>query len=156
MSTAKFYYKDSNAPKPNKPNHIGTNAIIEYENMILLEHRSDNDSWGFVGGGLKINESLKQCLVREVKEETGILIGEEELKLYKIFDDPTRIASYADGNILRIITVVYKCKLNKVPNLVCSEESRELKFFLVDEIQNLHIVESHRPIVDEFIKGYTR
>ena len=46
MRKAKFYYRDKNAPKPNKPNHIGTCAIISYENKILMEYRTDSDYWG--------------------------------------------------------------------------------------------------------------
>ncbi len=38
MIEAKFYYKNENAPKPNKPNHIGVCAIIKYKNKILLEY----------------------------------------------------------------------------------------------------------------------
>lgn len=151
MGKAKFYYKDKNAPKPNRPNHIGTNAFIEYDNMLLLEHRSDNDSWGIIGGGLKIDESLKSGIIREVREETSILLKDDDLEFYKIYDDPSRIASYPDGNILRIITVVYRVKLHELPSLVCSEESKELKFFTKNEIKNIHIVESHMPIIEDFL-----
>lgn len=43
MSKAQFYYKDKNAPKPNKPNSIGTAAIIRFNDEILLEKRLDSD-----------------------------------------------------------------------------------------------------------------
>ncbi|MFX0547873.1 NUDIX domain-containing protein [Hathewaya histolytica] len=80
MGEAKFYYKDNNAPKPNKPIHIGTCSIIRYNGKVLFEKRTDSDRWALIGGGLKINESLEQCIIREVREETGLIISQESLR----------------------------------------------------------------------------
>lgn len=151
MPKAKFYYKDINAPKPNKPNHIGTSAIIKYNNKILLEKRTDSDRWALIGGGLKLTESLEEGIAREIKEETGLKIDEELLKFWKIYSDPTRIAEYPDGNVLRVITVVYILELNNEHELICSEESEQLKYFNIDELANIEIAETHIQIVEEYI-----
>lgn len=148
--TAKFYYHDSNAPKPNKPNHIGVTAILMNKNkQILFEKRSDSNRWALIGGGLEIDESLVQCLKREIYEETGLKIC--DCTLVDICDDPTRIVQYPDGNVLRIITVVYKCFVDFDFNLKISNESVELKFFDIDELVELDIVETHRHIVNSYI-----
>lgn len=149
---AQFYYKNENAPKPNKPNHIGTSVIIESDNKILLEHRTDSDTWAVIGGGLKIDESLMECAIREVFEETGIRLSEQDIELYRIYDDPSRIASYPDGNVLRVITVVYKVRLNQCPKVICSEESRELRFFTKEELKELEIAKTHIPIIDDYLE----
>ncbi len=147
---AKFFYKDKNAPKPNKPDHMGVTAIImNNQKKVLLEKRSDSNRWSLIGGGLKINESLEQCLKREIYEETGLKI--DKYNFIDICDDPTRIVQYPDGNVLRIITVVYKCYLDKLKRLLPSDESLELKFFYVDELIGIDIVETHRHIVDKYI-----
>lgn len=151
MSKAEFYYKDKNAPKPNKPNHIGVSVIIEYNNKILLEHRTDSETWAVIGGGLKIDETLIQCAIRETKEETGIKLANHKLTFCNIYDDPSRIASYSDDGIKRIITVVYKVTLEQEPNLICSKESRELKFFSKDELKNITIAKTHIPIIEDYI-----
>ena len=62
----RFYYQDNNAPKPNRPNHIGTSVILEYDGKILMEHRTDSETWAVIGGGLHIDETLAQGAVREV------------------------------------------------------------------------------------------
>ncbi|MBU1093175.1 MAG: NUDIX domain-containing protein [Firmicutes bacterium] len=150
MKETRFYYKDNSAPKPNKPNHIGTSIIIKYNNMILLEQRCDSNRWAIIGGGLKIEESLAACAIRETFEETGINISEDDLVLFKIYDDPSRIASYPDGNVLRVITVVYETELDYLPELFCSSESREIKFFSKDEIKNIDLAETHLHIIKDF------
>lgn len=150
MVKAIYYYKNSNAPKPNKPNHIGVNILIEFNDM-LLEKRTDNETWGLIGGGLKIDESLIQGAIRETREETGILLKDEELEFYKIFDDPTRIAEYDDGNVIRIISVVYNVYLKNKPELICSDESVSLEFFKKTDIVQLQIVESYKPLINDYL-----
>lgn len=49
MGQATFYYKNSNAPKPN---HIGATILINYDGKVLLESRKDSERWAFIGGGL--------------------------------------------------------------------------------------------------------
>lgn len=37
MGQSTFYYKNANAPEPNKPNHIGSTILINYDGKVLLE-----------------------------------------------------------------------------------------------------------------------
>lgn len=149
---AKFFYKNKDAPKPNKPTHIGTTVILSNNDKILFELRRDCNRWSLIGGGLKINESLEECALREIKEETGIDLNISDLKFVKIYSDPTRIGAYPDGNVLRMITVLYKVELSGFEDLVCSEESKELRWFTKSRINGLDIVETHRHIIEDFLR----
>lgn len=152
MGQAEFFYKDKNAPKPNRPNHIGVSVLIEYNDQLLMEHRTDSETWAVIGGGLKVDEDLLECAIRETMEETGIQLEKTDISFIKIYDDPTRIASYPDGNVLRVITSVYKVVLRKKPELVCSEESKELRFFSKEELVCLNIAKTHIPIIEDYLK----
>jgi 8-oxo-dGTP pyrophosphatase MutT (NUDIX family) len=150
MPTAKFYNSKEGAPIPNKPNHIGAVGLIIQQNKVLLERRRDSMKWSFIGGGLLINESLEECVIRETLEETSLIV--KSLQFLKIFSNPYRIVEYPDGNILRIITVLYKVIVEISP-LVCSEESIELKFFSKEELVNLDIAETHRDILNFYLEN---
>lgn len=150
MAQARFYYKDKNAPQP-KGNRIGTCILLEYGGKLLLEYRADSDTWAVIGGGLKTGERLTEGSLREVFEETGLVLREEQMEFYDIYDDPSRIASYPDGKVWRIITVVYRTKLEELPELVCSEESRELRFFSREELREVKVAATHIPIVEEYM-----
>ena len=152
MKQAKFYYKNPSAPKPNRPNHIGATILIHYGGKVLLESRKDSDRWAFIGGGLLLNETLPECAKRETFEETGIVLADEDMEFVKLYDDPTIIIAYPDGNIIRNMMAVYKTNLKQMPDLVCSEESRELRFFSKEELKNIKIVETHTPILEDL--GY--
>ena len=152
MKQASFYYKNPYAPKPNKPNHIGATILIHYDGKVLLESRKDSDRWAFIGGGLLLNETLPECAKRETFEEAGIVLSDEDIEFCKLYDDPSIIISYPDGNIIRNMMAVYKTTLKQMPNLVCSEESRELRFFSKEELKSIKIVETHTPILEDL--GY--
>jgi len=145
-----FYYNDPKAPSPNKPNHIGVNAIIIYNNHILLEKRTDSNSWGLIGGGVKINESLEDALIREVLEETSIKL--ENFSFFNVYSDPSRIVEHPDGNILRIISIVYTSILLTPPNLSISSESLDVDFFSSTDIKNIPIVPTHKQILKDYFE----
>lgn len=152
MEETKFYYKNNLAPKPNKPNHLGACAIIIFNNKILFERRIDSNRWALIGGGLRIDESLEQCIIREICEETGLIVQEQSLIFFNLYSDPTRIIEYPDGNIFRTITCAYLIQLDKLPNLCCSSESLELSFFCENEIKKLKIAETHEHIISDFFE----
>lgn len=151
MKRAQFFYRNENAPKPNRPNHIGAAILIEQNHKLLLEHRADSERWAIIGGGLKVDESLMECVIRETFEETSIKLAQDRVELYKIYDDPSIITSYPDGNIVRSIMVVYKARLAEEPKLICSAESKELRFFTKDELKSVKIAETHIPILRDYL-----
>lgn len=151
MKKATFYYNDPTAPKPNNPNLIGATVLIEYNKKLLLEHRTDSERWAIIGGSLKTSEGLVDCAIRETREETSISLDKDGVDLFKIYDDPSIIISYPDGNIYRSIMVVYYVKLLEQPKLVVSKESRELRFFSKTELKDIKIVETHIPILQDYL-----
>ena len=56
---------------------VGVAAIIIKDGQVLLGKRKTrigNGEWGFPGGHLEFNESIEDCVEREVREETGLSI----------------------------------------------------------------------------------
>ncbi|MBU0660878.1 NUDIX domain-containing protein [Patescibacteria group bacterium] len=63
---------------------IGCFAIILNEKEeILIVHRNDYDLWNLPGGGMDIGETPEECVIREIKEETGFKA--ELIKLQGIY-----------------------------------------------------------------------
>jgi ADP-ribose pyrophosphatase YjhB (NUDIX family) len=124
-------------------------ALIERDGALLLERRSDCGRWGLIGGRVGIEESLEEDLRREVREETGL--AAVECFLFGVFDDPTRIARYPDGNVVRLLTFAYEVRVEDFGALRRSEESEELRFFRREELTSLGVIETARPIIEGYV-----
>ena len=61
--------------------------IINSSGKILLAH--NNDTYQFPGGHLEDNEDMDDCIIREIKEETGIdvKVNERPFLCIKTFDN---------------------------------------------------------------------
>lgn len=134
------------------PAHLGANAILVWEDKLLLERRRDSNTWGLVGGGCKKTETGRDAIAREVYEELGVRIPKADFEKIAVYDDPGRIAAYRDGSIWRMVIVVYGYTFREEPVLRISKESRELRFFTKEELKDITIAVTHEDIVErEFI-----
>ncbi len=52
----------------------GSRAIIIQDGKILLSHELNSGWWLIPGGGLEEGETPETCVIREVEEETGVLV----------------------------------------------------------------------------------
>ena len=52
---------------------IGARCILrDGQGHILLIKRSDNGHWALPAGGIELGDTIRQCAIREVYEETGL------------------------------------------------------------------------------------
>jgi len=146
-----FYYRDPRAPEPNHRRTLSVIALIERDGSILLERRTDAPVWSLIAGMVEDTETLTQALRREVREETGLTVSSYEL--FGTFTDPTRIVSYADGNVFRVASFVYFVTVESFGGLRPSSESEQLRFFPKTEILELDLPATQRHIVERLVSG---
>lgn len=149
MQGVKFFYRDPDAPSPNRPTTVGVVAMIEQAGRLLLELRADCGRWALIGGGVENGESLDEALRREVSEEMGLVV--RGYALFGTFSDPSRLIQHPVGGTKRIITLAYRVEVEGFDSLRPSEESLDLRFFDPDELSTVDIVETHRHLVDRYL-----
>ncbi|MDH5506437.1 MAG: NUDIX domain-containing protein [Anaerolineae bacterium] len=49
-------------------------VIHDTHGQVLLIRRSDNQKWALPAGSMELDESVYNALVREVREETGLIV----------------------------------------------------------------------------------
>lgn len=70
--------------------NIRTRVIVIYNHAMLLLPPSDAASaWRLPGGGLEPRESLADCAVREVQEETGLSVSIQSIAFLREWVVPT-------------------------------------------------------------------
>jgi 8-oxo-dGTP pyrophosphatase MutT (NUDIX family) len=113
---------------------ILTGAVVIILNdlqKVLLQHRTDG-GWGLPGGLMELGESLEETARREVKEETGLEIG--ELKLVNIFSGKDYYFKVSNGDELYSVTAVYVTKDVRGKMDIDETESVEVQFFKLNEL----------------------
>jgi 8-oxo-dGTP pyrophosphatase MutT (NUDIX family) len=103
--------------------------IFNEKDELLLQLRSDG-GWGLPGGLMELGESLEETARREVKEETGLAIG--DLKLEGVFSGAEYYLKVANGDELYSVTTVYSTREYKGILEKDEHESVDLKFFHLD------------------------
>jgi 8-oxo-dGTP diphosphatase len=135
------YFYDPKAPKPNSVKPAAAVALFDGEGRILLLRRKDNDKWTMPGGTMDFGESLGQCAVREVREETGFDI--EISGLIGTYTDPNVLIAYSDGEVRQEFTLVYAAKI-KSGELAIDHESKEAVWVSIADALNLPLADSQR------------
>jgi 8-oxo-dGTP pyrophosphatase MutT (NUDIX family) len=112
---------------------VGASVIVvDSENRILLQLRSDNHCWGYAGGSVELDEDVEEAAKRELLEETGLIA--ESLELFGVFSGKDLHYIYPNGDEVSNVDIVYVCKQYHGILKCQSGEVEELKFFHIDEI----------------------
>ena len=119
-------------------------VIIEKDGKILLQRRSDNGLWGFVGGILELNETYAEAAVREAMEETGLQV--RLTSFLGIFHNHNMVWSNGDqAQCIGAIFIVGGA-------LHVDEESLELRFFRREDFPPL-FAPDHRAALECYDRG---
>lgn len=158
MTTARFYYRDPDAPAPNRLDRVVVVAFVERADpergeTVLMERRSDNGQWCLLGGRVERDQSVEDALRQEVLEESGLSIA--AFSLFGVFSDPSMIAQYDLPNetvIARVISLAFRVQVVDFCALQISAESTDLRFFTHDELRTLEIIPTVRHVVDHYLE----
>jgi 8-oxo-dGTP pyrophosphatase MutT (NUDIX family) len=135
------YFYDPAAPKPNSIHPAAAVALFNGEGRVLLLRRRDNDKWTMPGGTLEFGESIADCAIREVREETGLKI--RITGLIGTYTDPYILIAYSDGEVRQEFTLVYGAEIES-GELKIDDESKEYRWVPLSTAVELPLAESQR------------
>lgn len=122
-----------------RPILFGVRVLLAQEGRVLLVRHTYRSGWHLPGGGLKRGESVETAARREVREETGVEMGELRLRgIFHNFDD------YASGH-----NVLFVCEDFTVIGHP-DREIAEARFFSREELP-ADMFPSHRRQIEEFL-----
>lgn len=122
--------------------------IINEENELLLQHRRDGH-WGLPGGLMQLGESFEETARREVKEETGLMVG--ELELVDVFSGSEYYYKVSNGDELYSVTAVYVTYEFEGTIEIDEDESYDVQYFRLDHLPD-GLSEEYRNYIKPFLK----
>jgi len=90
--------------------HPATRIIIENEKgEILFIKRKDNGNLGIPAGAFEENETIEECIIREVKEETGLEIL--KMSFIRLSSNPKKeTVEYLNGDVIQYFVCEFYSK----------------------------------------------
>ena len=137
---------DNYLGKWNKTRTACRGIVIE-NSEILLSYESVTGQWMIPGGGLEENENEADCCIREVAEETGILVNASECLL--------EIDEYYEN--WKLINKYFICKVKGTANTKLTERERnvgmEARWLSIDNAKNIFSKHTSYTETDEMRRG---
>ena len=116
----------------------GAGAIILNEkDQVLLQLRTDNGCWGLQGGCMEPGETTLGAMLREVREETGLMLLNPVL--FNIYSGPEVHNIYPNGDECYFVDIIYIADRYEGEIAIQESELSELRYFDIDRIpENLN------------------
>ena len=124
---------------------IGSCAVIfdETRTKVLLTKRSDNGLWCLPGGKMDSGESIEECCMREVFEETGLEVRAR--RLIGVYSNRDQLVVYPDRHKVQIVVLSFEAEITggnlglpaPVPQAQVSDETTDAGFYALTEVKQM-------------------
>ena len=110
---------------------ISAEAIIQNEDQQLLLQRRRSGEWGLPGGSSHIFENPAQTVIREVQEETGLIVIPE--RLTGVYGGEDHIFTYPNGDVAAHTSYSFLCRVSE-GELQAVGESQDVGYFPMNDL----------------------
>ncbi|MBI4098038.1 MAG: NUDIX domain-containing protein [Candidatus Levybacteria bacterium] len=127
-------------------------AIFNIKGEVLLGRRLAKEGfgmWGFPGGHMNPNETVKECARRELKEELG-----QDIKV----DITSEIIAVRENkiapNFIHHVTIILKAKLKSgLPKIMEPQRCKEWRFVKMKDLDKYSLFSGVGETIKNFKKG---
>ncbi|MCF1742586.1 NUDIX domain-containing protein [Paradevosia shaoguanensis] len=128
----------------------GTRIVIENEaGYILLDFRPDFLRWALPGGACEPSERVEETIVREVLEESGLVIT--DVKPIGFASDPAwETTTFPNGDVCRNFAMIFTTRAFEGEPVPRDGEALEYRWFDPHDLPDM--VANHRRSVDAWLR----
>jgi ADP-ribose pyrophosphatase YjhB (NUDIX family) len=113
---------------------VGARCVLrDADGRVLLIKRSDNGAWAYPAGTMELGESISDCAIREVREETGLIAT--ALTLIGIYSNVEHVNTpNMFGHKYQFISVVFRIDAYEGELVRETDETTDAVFYPVDAL----------------------
>ena len=112
---------------------VGARTVVrDDEGRVLLIRRSDNGHWAVPAGAMELGESIADCGVRELYEETGLTAG--ALTPYALYTGPAYTFTNMYDHTYQLFIVAFRVDGWTGELLRVTDETTDARFYAADEL----------------------
>jgi 8-oxo-dGTP diphosphatase len=128
---------------------VGVGGVVVRDGRVLLIRRGKPpllDRWVIPGGTVELGETLLEALVREMREETALLV--EPLELLTVFD---RIERDGEGVRYHFVILDYLCRSTS-GEARAGSDAREVAWASQEEFDAFDLPPKAREVVEQALR----
>ncbi len=112
-----------------------TVLILDAQNRVLLQHRTDTKTWGTIGGSTELGDSLEETAIREALEEADItILG---LEFLGMLSGKKYFFEYPNGDQIYNVAAIYVSRNWTGTPKADLLEGTEVRFFALNNLPEL-------------------
>jgi 8-oxo-dGTP pyrophosphatase MutT (NUDIX family) len=126
--------------------HVGTDRLLvpsvagivrDAESRVLLVQQRDDGTWSTPGGAIEMDETPADAVVREVWEETGLLVTPR--RLIAVYGGPAFVVRYPNGDETQYISAMFECDVQSGHLHADDDEVQAARFWSLDDARALQL-----------------
>jgi 8-oxo-dGTP pyrophosphatase MutT (NUDIX family) len=98
---------------------------------LLLVQQRDDDIWSTPGGSIEPNETPADAVVREVWEETNLLV--RPTRLLGVYGGPAFVVRYPNGDETQYVSIIFECAVESGEARPDNDETTAARYFTFEE-----------------------
>lgn len=122
-----------------------TALIFNEKGQILVQKRKDDGTWNLPGGAYEPGEEPAETMMREVYEETGLII--EPKRLIGVYGGEDYLVTYPNGDRIAYINIVFECDVLEGYLKLEESESLDLRYVSPNELPQ-PFTNHHKILID--------
>jgi len=120
--------------------------VRDSRQRVLLVRQQDNGVWSTPGGIIELDDTPADAVVREVWEETGLLVRPE--RIICVYGGPGFVVVYPNGDETQYISCIFECEVLSGEPRAGDDEISEVRFWARDEARALPMSPWLPPVLD--------
>lgn len=110
-------------------------GLVRDGDRLLLVQERESGLWSTPGGALEIDDTPSNAVIREVFEETGLVV--EPTRIFGVYGGPEFIVRYSNGDETQYVSTMFECRVVAGEIRPDGEEIEVARFWTKDEALGL-------------------